>query len=147
MMQSLPVLFVPPASWATRGIAWATVAGAMLLTSGCAFPRKDLVGVPDPSVIRLALDADGSVRAQAPDCGPLQQKSQYHSFHGSRMSMAFGCAPYSNLANTLARPADLVQPREYSGSQADAAALAVQRYRQNEVEPLRGTQSTTLAGE
>ena len=147
MMHPLPFPFVPLVRLVGRSATWAFLAGALLLTSGCAFPRKDMVGVPDPSVIRLALGADGAVTAQGPDCAPLQQNSQYHSINDARMSVAFGCATYTNLANSLARPADLVQPREYSGTHADASSLAVQRYRQNDVEPLRGTQSTTLAGE
>lgn len=116
-----------------------------LLLSGCAFPRKDFSSVPDPNVIRVT-QHNGQWRAQAPDCTPLLQPSQYNSYGNLRMSIAFGCATYSNLAASVARPSDLVQPRVYVGTHADTVVTAVERYRLNDIEPLRETTSTSLTG-
>lgn len=129
-----------------KRISLAALAGVLALTTGCAFPRKDYSGVPDVSVIRVVQGPDGRLVAQAPDCTALLQGSQYQSFNDDRPAVAFGCATYSNLAASLARPADLVSPREFAGPQADAAALAVHRYRLNQVEPLRETRSTNVGG-
>src|SRR5690554_438021 len=120
--------------------------GLMFTLSGCAFPRKDFAGMPDPSVIRLT-QHNGQWQAHAPECTPLLQPSQYNAYDNIRMSIAFGCATYSNLAASVARPADLTNPRPFAGTHPDAAALAVQRYRMNDVEPLRETSSTSSPGE
>lgn len=130
-------------SWLRR-LALAAMAGSLALSAGCGFPRKDHSGVPDVSVIRVVQGPDGRLVAQAPDCTPLLQPSQYHGFNNTRPAIAFGCATYSNLAASLARPADLVSPRSFAGPQPDAAALAVHRYRLNQVEPLRETRSTNV---
>ena len=116
-----------------------------ILFTACAFPRKDVSGVPDTSVIRVVQGADGRLVAQAPDCMALLQPSQYHSVNDARPAIAFGCATYTNLAASLARPADLVSPRSYAGQHGDSAALAVHRYRINEVEPLRETFATDVS--
>src|SRR5690554_4584385 len=97
-----------------------TCCGLMLALSGCAFPRKDFSGVPDPSVIRLT-QHNGHWRAEAPECTALLQPSQYNAYDNMRMSIAFGCATYSNLAASVARPADLANPRPFAGTHADAA--------------------------
>lgn len=114
--------------------------------SGCGFPRKDFSGLPDPGIIPVTYQ-NGQWRAEAPDCKPLLQPSQYNAYHNLRMSIAFGCATYSNLAASVADPMHLMHPRTYSGTHADAAALAVERYRLNNIEPLRETTSTSLTGE
>lgn len=129
-----------------RRLFLAALSGCLALTAGCAFPRKDYSGVPDPSVIRVVQGPDGRVVAQAPDCVALLQGSQYHSVNDARPAIAFGCATYTNLAASLARPADLVSPREFGGPHPNAAALAVHRYRLNQVEPLRTTRSTNIGG-
>lgn len=134
------------ATWFKR-VGLISLAGSLALTAGCGFPRKDHSGIPDVSSIRLIQGPDGRLVAQAPDCGPLLQGSQYHGFNDARQAIAFGCATYSNLAASLARPADLVAPRSFSGPQADAAVLAVERYRLNDVEPLRETRSTNVASD
>lgn len=138
----------PPRSPSVAGVMTTTaLLAALLLVSGCAFPRKDLASMPDPSVIQVVQTADGKWVAVPPDCTPLQQPSRYDNFNNRRMSVAFGCATYSNLAGSVARPTDLVAPRSYSGMHADSAGLAVQRYRVNEVEALRETQTTSVAGD
>lgn len=119
---------------------------ASVVLSGCGFPRKDFSGVPDPTVIHVT-HHNGQWQAHAPECRPLLQPSQYNDYHNLRMSIAFGCATYSNLAASVANPRDLVQPRAFSGTHADAAALAVERYRLNDIEPLRETMSTSATGE
>lgn len=127
------------------GIALMGGAALTLALSGCAFPRKDFSSVPDSTVIRVT-QHNGQWRAEAPDCKPLLQPSQYNSYHNLRQSIAFGCATYSNLAATVARPTDLMHPRTYSGTHADTAVTAVERYRLNDVEPLRETTATSLTG-
>lgn len=122
-----------------------TTAAVSLMLGGCGFPRKDFSSVPDPSIIRMT-QHNGEWRAHAPDCRHLLQPSQYNAYHNMRLSIAFGCATYSNLAASVARPADLVQPPAFAGTHADPAALAVERYRLNDVEPLRDTTSTSSIG-
>lgn len=114
--------------------------------SGCAFPRKDFSSVPGPDVIRVTQD-DTGFRAVPPECEPLLQPSQLNKASDIRLSIAFGCATYTNLAEQLARPQDLTHPRPYAGQSADTAGAAVQRYRENQVIPLKGTQSTNVGAE
>lgn len=129
-----------------RRAATALLYGGLLLAlSGCAFPRKDFSGMPDPSVIRLT-QYNGQWRADAPDCHALLQPSQYNSVDNMRLSIAFGCATYSNLAASVARPGDLANPPSFAGTPADTARLAVERYRLNNVEPLRDRTSTSAIG-
>ncbi len=123
---------------------WVLAAGCALLITGCGFPRKDHAGLPDARVIQVTQGSDGRLVARAPDCAPLLQPSQYHNVNDARPAIAFGCATYSNLAASLARPGDLISPRNYRGQHADSAVLAVERYRLNEVEPLRETLSTDI---
>jgi len=127
-------------------VSVALLCGAVTLAlSGCAFPRKDFSGVPDPSVIRL-IQHNGQWRAEAPDCQALLQPSQYNNPDNMRLSIAFGCATYTNLAASLARPGDLANPPAFGGTSADTSRLAVERYRLNDVEPLRDTTSTSEIG-
>ena len=119
--------------------------GLSLLT-GCAFPRKDFSGVPGPEVIRLTQD-DAGFRAVPPECDPLLQPSQLNKAGDIRLSIAFGCATYTNLAEQLARPQDLTHPKPYAGQSADTAGAAVQRYRENQVTPLKGTRSTDVGAD
>ena len=128
------------------GVATAVLYGGLILAlSGCAFPRKDFSGVPDPSVIRLT-QYNGQWRAEAPDCQALLQPSQSNSSDNMRLSIAFGCATYTNLAASLARPGDLANPPAFAGTPADTSRLAVERYRLNNVEPLRDITSTSDIG-
>lgn len=122
----------------------AAVAALVLTLAGCAFPRKDFSGMPGPNVIKVTQDAGSGLRAVPPDCSALAQPSQYNKADDLRMSVAFGCATYTNLANQVARPKDLVQPESYAGQSADTAGAAIQRYRENAVTPLRGTRSTDI---
>ncbi|MYN13503.1 hypothetical protein GSY71_10185 [Pusillimonas sp. TS35] len=126
-----------------RGARACVLAALTLALTACAFPRKDFSGVPDPGVIRVEQSGPG-FRAVAPDCNKLLQPSQYNKADDLRMSIAFGCATYSNLAEQVARPDDLVRPRTYRGQSGDTAGEAVKRYREGEVTPLRETRSTDV---
>lgn len=117
------------------------IPGVCLALSACAFPRKDFSSVPDPSVITVH-PAGSGYQAIAPDCMRLLQPSQYNKADDLRMSIAFGCATYTNLAGQVARPLDLMAPATYSGQSAEAAADAAARYRENKVTPLKETRST-----
>ena len=129
-----------PSPWKTCVL----VVGLITLVSGCAFPRKDHTAMPDVTVIRVTQGHDGRPVAHVPDCAPLLEPSQYHNANNARPAIAFGCATYNNLAASIARPGDLISPRPYRGQYADSAGLAVERYRTNEVEPLRETSSTDV---
>lgn len=109
--------------------------------SACAFPRKDFSSLPDARVITVKQTESGP-RAVAPECSSLLQPSQYNKADDLRMSIAFGCATYTNLADQLARPEDLISPKSYAGQSTDTAADAVTRYRADKVTPLRETMST-----
>lgn len=128
-------------------LKWLMVIGLAGLLAGCAFPKRDYSMVPDASVIKVELQ-DGRWVAVPPECAHLfteQSLSSWHA-HKSRPQVAFGCATYTNLANSVARPFDLLRPQPYGGQHAESAAEAVTRYRQNEVTPLRNTSSTTITG-
>lgn len=118
----------------------AAACGLGLLLAGCAFPKYDYSLVPDASVIQVQLQ-DGRWVAVPPECARLYTEPQ-RPIYDSRPQAAFGCATYTNLANSVARPQDLLAPNSYSGQQADSAADAVTRYRQDKVTPLRETNST-----
>lgn len=117
------------------------ILGVCLTLGACAFPRKDFSSVPDPSVITVQ-QAGSRYHAIAPDCRRLLQPSQYNKADDLRMSIAFGCATYTNLAGQVAQPRDLVAPASYRGQSAEAAAGAATRYRDNKITPLRETRST-----
>lgn len=119
------------------------IPGLCLALSACAFPRKDFSSVPDASVITVEQVGPG-YRAIAPDCARLLQPSQYNKADDLRMSIAFGCATYTNLAGQLAQPRDLLAPASYRGQSAEAAAAAATRYRENKVTPLKETRSTDI---
>lgn len=123
---------------------WLAVCGLASLLLGCAFPKRDYSYMPTSAVITVE-QQDGRLVAVPPHCGPLFPEERRMQFD-SRPQTAFGCATYSNLANSVANPLDLVSPDPYAGQQADSAADAVTRYRKNEVEPLRETTATKKAG-
>ncbi|MCG8710791.1 hypothetical protein JHU04_004100 [Brenneria sp. 4F2] len=116
------------------------ISAAIALSSGCSSWQQDDDGMPDVSSIKLQQRGKEWV-AVAPDCQSMLQPGRDWEDNG-RWRIAFGCATYTNLAASLARPQDLAAPRQYSGMQADAAALSITRYRENKVEPLRQTEST-----
>ena len=120
-----------------------TSAATLAVLAGCAFPRKDFSGMPGPEVIRVTQEGTG-YQVQRPDCDKLLQPSQHNKADDLRMSVAFGCATYSNLADQIARPQDLVAPKAYAGQSPDTAGAAVERYRENKVTPLRGTSATDV---
>ena len=115
--------------------------GLCLALTACVFPRKDFSSVPDPGVIQVT-QTGSTYQAQAPECKTLEQPSQLNKADDLRMSIAFGCATYTNLAEQLADPRDLVSPKSYRGQSVDTAGAAVTRYRNNEVTSLRETMST-----
>lgn len=119
------------------------IPGICLALSACAFPRKDFSSVPDPSVITVQQVGSG-YQAIAPDCARLLQPSQYNKADNLRMSIAFGCATYTNLAEQIAQPRDLVAPAPYRGQSAEAASGAATRYRENKITPLKETRSTNI---
>lgn len=119
-----------------------TVLGLVGLVTGCAFPKRDYSMLPDASVIQVQ-QQHGHWVAVAPECKRLiTERPRPWYEYDSRPQVAFGCATYTNLANSVARPRDLTQPGTYRGQQADTAADAVTRYRQNAVTPLNKTTST-----
>jgi hypothetical protein len=134
---------IPVSTSLTRVARCGVLLGLCLTLGACAFPRKDFSSMPDPSVITLAQSGPGYV-ASPPDCKKLLQPSQYNKADDLRMSIAFGCATYTNLAEQVANPNDLVKPRSYRGQSAESAAQAVTRYRESNVTPLRNTNSTDV---
>ena len=114
-----------------------------LALGACAFPRKDFSSIPDASVIRVTQNGS-AYQAVPPDCNTLLQPSQYNKADDLRMSIAFGCATYTNLAAQLADPKDLIEPKAYGGQLSDTAGSAVTRYRENKITPLRKTESTNV---
>lgn len=123
---------------------WAVLGLALFLTA-CAFPGRDYSLVPDASVIEVQL-ADGRWVAVPPECSKLFS-SPPPSRYDSRPQVAFGCATYTNLANSVARPRDLVYPASYAGQQPDSAAAAVTRYRENKITPIKESRTTTKSGQ
>ena len=135
---------VPP----TLQRAWRLLAACGLagLVAGCAFPKRDYSMVPDASIIQVQLQ-DGSWVAVPPECQRLFTEAPAPWYqYDSRPQVAFGCATYTNLANSVARPRDLSQPKAYGGQNADTAASAVTRYRQGEVTPLMDNTATKTQG-
>ncbi len=111
----------------------------LLLTalSGCMSTPPPL-SMPDSSVIGF----DGT-HAVPPDCAKLDRPSHLVDAGVGRPGVAFGCATYTNLANMLARPADLVQPIPYAGADAALGASAVRRYEEGQATPLNTTSTTS----
>lgn len=118
------------------------VLGLAGLLAGCAFPKRDYSMVPDASIIQVQLQ-NGEWVAVPPECKRLITEAPRPWYdYDARPQIAFGCATYTNLANSVARPRDLTEPGSYGGQHADTAASAVTRYRQNAVTPLNKTTST-----
>jgi type IV pilus biogenesis protein CpaD/CtpE len=105
--------------------------------SGCMSAHQPL-SMPDASVVGF----DGT-HAVPPDCAKLQQPSHLVDAGSGRPGVAFGCATYTNLANMLARPADLVQPIPYAGADAAIGASAAHHYEDGTAAPLNSTSTTT----
>lgn len=119
----------------------------LLLTLGitaCSSWQRDEYDMPDASVINIEHRFWGWA-VTPPDCH-TRRYSSHHQGDTPRPVIPFGCATYTNLAASLARPQDLVVPQNYPGAQSDTATLSVTRYRENNVEPLRDTQSTEKTG-
>lgn len=105
--------------------------------AGCQFPVKQSMQMPDTGVIQTVRLTDGREVLLPPDCAPLLQPSHLDRPGERRPGIAFGCATYTNMAHSIARPQDLTRPGAYAGQDAGDAANAVQRYRDNEVTPLQ----------
>ncbi|MDB5988916.1 MAG: hypothetical protein JWQ10_319 [Herbaspirillum sp.] len=105
--------------------------------SGCMTAPPPL-SMPDSSVIGF----DGA-HAMPPDCAKLAQPSHMLDAGAGRPGVAFGCATYTNLANMLARPADLVQPIPYAGADAALGASAAHHYEDGTAMPLNTTSTTS----
>lgn len=120
--------------------AWfAALATASSLT-GCMSEHPPL-GMPNDSVIGFTQAGGG--RAIPPECSQLNQPSHMIDAGRGRPGIAFGCATYSNLAEMLARPADLVAPEPYAGADAALGASAVRAYEEGRTRPLNPTSTTT----
>jgi type IV pilus biogenesis protein CpaD/CtpE len=117
----------------------ATFAAASSLT-GCMSEHPPL-GMPNDSVIGFTQEGGG--RAIPPQCDQLNQPSHMIDAGRGRPGVAFGCATYSNLAQMLARPADLVAPEPYAGADAALGASAVRAYEEGRTQPLNPTSTTT----
>lgn len=102
----------------------------------------------DPAIAVVEPGAGGDVTqlvfvrvsVTAPDCAALVTPSEAISAY-ARPTMAFGCATYTNLSRMVADPADLVMPRSFGGADGAPTVSAIDRYRRNEVTPLRNTSS------
>lgn len=116
-----------------------------LILSACAFPDRDYSLIPDANTIQVRLD-DGRWVAVPPECTSLHQDTLRGPFD-DRSWVAFGCATYTNLANSVAKPRDLVAPASYAGQQPDAAAAAVTRYRENKITPIKESKTTSKTGQ
>lgn len=110
-----------------------------LILSACAFPSRDYSMVPDAAIISVDY-ADGKWHANPPDCDNLREEPRNR--YDNRPQIAFGCATYTNLANSVANPRDLNLPKSYAGQNATTADSAVQRYLADDVTPLNETSST-----
>ena len=110
------------------------LAGAL---AGCTFPVKHSMQMPDPAVIQRVQLANGREVLLPPDCAPLFQPSRLDQLDDRRPGIAFGCATYTNMAHSIARPQDLNRPAAYAGQDARTAGSAVQRYLDNDVTPLK----------
>src|SRR5690606_14077702 len=75
--------------------------------AGCAFPAKHAMQMPDPGVIQTVRLADGRDVLLPPDCGALMDPSRLDKLEDRRPGIAFGCATYTNMAHSIARPQDL----------------------------------------
>lgn len=98
------------------------------LVGACAQPP---IGLPDESVIGF----DGK-SAVPPNCDALSRPSTVIDAGFERPSMAWGCATFTNLANQIANPRDLVEPHALAPADAAIAASAVRRYETGNVIPL-----------
>jgi pilus assembly protein CpaD len=110
-------------------ILLAPVAASMVLLGGCFYHPP--FNMPDASVIGY----DG-VKATPPDCGNLAVPAGLTDGGQRLPSVAWGCATYTNLAAQVARPEDLRTPAQVGPANADVAASAMERYKQNKVTPL-----------
>lgn len=117
---------------AARGVMWRRLACVTSLgLSACAQPP---LGLPDASVIGF----DGQ-HAVPPDCAALTRPSTSIDAGFERKSMQWGCATFTNLANQIANPRDLVAPQPLAPAGADVAASAVDRYETGKITPLDQT--------
>lgn len=117
--------------------AVALAAGAAALALSACFPRPDYGGLPDPSAIAVT-GSGAQAQAVAPDCDTMLLPSAMTTAD-DRHTWAFGCATYTNLARSVARPADLTDPAPFAGASAVREEGAVRRYHDNKTTPLKST--------
>ncbi|MCR6630931.1 MAG: CpaD family pilus assembly protein [Magnetospirillum sp.] len=115
--------------------------------------RQRLQGLGiDPAIAIVDADNTGGgatlaflrVTLSAPDCAALVTPSEEWSA-GSRPSMAFGCANYTNLTRMLADPADLAAPRAYGGADSTTSAHAVELYHLDRVKKLQKSTAPSVS--
>ncbi|QGZ60365.1 CpaD family pilus assembly lipoprotein [Paraburkholderia acidisoli] len=99
---------------------------ALLLCAalGACMSERPPIGLPSAQSIQF----DG-VHALGPNCASIALPSTIGDPDMvEHPSIPFGCATYSNLAAQLARPADIVQPTPYGGTNGVVAERALSRY-------------------
>jgi pilus assembly protein CpaD len=110
-------------------ILLAPVAASVALLGGCFYHPP--FNMPDASVIGY----NGS-QATPPDCSQLAVPSGITDGGRKLPSVEWGCATYTNLAAQVANPRDLVAPAPVGPANAQVAASAIERYKQDKVTPL-----------
>ncbi len=112
-----------------------------LSLAACSFPKRDYSMLPNADVIKVQLK-DGRWVAIPPECNSMFNEPA-RTIYDSRPQVPYGCATYTNLANSVANPRDLVEPAAYGGQHADTADSAVTRYREGQITPLKETTTTS----
>jgi pilus assembly protein CpaD len=110
-------------------ILLAPVSAGVVLLGGCFYHPP--ITMPDASIINY----DG-VKATPPDCRNLAVPSGLTDGGQRLPSVAWGCATYTNLAAQVVHPEDLRTPSQVGPADAEVAASAMERYKQNKVTPL-----------
>ena len=110
-------------------ILLAPVSVGVMLLGGCFYHPP--FNMPDASIINY----DG-VHATPPDCRNLSVRSGLTDGGQHLPAVAWGCATYTNLAAQVVNPEDLRTPAQIGPANADVAASAMERYKQNKVTPL-----------
>lgn len=102
-----------------------------LLRSGLKANQVDLISYSSPSgidaPIRLAYPR---VEAKVPQCG-LHPKGLERDM-SNRSYFNFGCASQTNLANAVANPQDLIQPRGWDPKDSNLRTKVYEKYRNGE---------------
>jgi len=116
--------------------------------------RKSLAGLGVPTGI-TAISARPSesagsllvvyhLAAVAPSCDSMVTPSETID-QTDRPSISFGCATYTNLAASVADPADLAEGRELGPADGPNIDAAIERYQADKVKALSKNTATTAA--